>query len=350
MPLRNGCGAVVDAKLVAPEPHYHDQRQLRPRGRMARQRRPGMAAGDDKRPQAPVTLDADPAALLNNQISCATVMLAATVSGVVAPETIRVALWKGTVTPAAQVNLAQTYSNVVADPIRPLVCVHAGASSLDVYNVYTGAKTATVASLGAALGTMAISPNGDTLYMFDSANRVIVPLDLATLVTKAAWPLASSVNSQARLVTMHPNGVNIVMTNTNGAFPTSTGAPLGAKVTAGENYRQRRRPAPVHERNRGLFGGLLGDQRRLADGARHTVARPTRVTTAPKSATCPAATRIRTTSRAAAMGAFSAASRAGTAPPTCGYTGRTDHCSRASSWPATRAPCWRASWRYRASR
>jgi hypothetical protein len=181
-----------------------------------------------------LTLSANPAALPDDQVSYATVTLASSAAGVIAPETIRVALWKGTVTPQAQRTLAQAYTNVVTDPIRPFAYLHNGAASLDVYNVYTGAKIATIASLGAALGDMAISPNGDTMYVFDTTNRNIVLVDLASLARKGSWPLAASVDRFARMLAMHPNGVNIVVTSTNGSYLASSGAGLGGPRLGGE--------------------------------------------------------------------------------------------------------------------
>jgi hypothetical protein len=179
-------------------------------------------------------LSANPAALPDDQVSYATVTLASSAAGVIAPETIRVALWKGTVTPQAKLTVAQAYTNVVTDPIRPFAYLHNSAASIDVYNVYTGIKIATLASLGAALGDMAISPNGDTLYVFDTTNRNIVLVDLASLAKRGSWPLATSVDKSTRMLAMRPNGVNIVVTSTNGSYLASTGASLGGPRLGGE--------------------------------------------------------------------------------------------------------------------
>ncbi|MEO7579204.1 MAG: quinoprotein amine dehydrogenase, partial [Massilia sp.] len=181
-----------------------------------------------------LSLSANPASLPLNQISYATVTLSSTEDGVTAPETIQVALWKGSVTPTAQAKAALHYTTLVADPIRPLVYVHDSASSLDVYNIYTGAKVATIASLGASLAGMTVSPNGDTLYVFDTANRTIVLLDLATLSKTGSWAMPVMATASSRMVAMHPNGVNVVLTNGNGSFLAPTGALLGASFSTGE--------------------------------------------------------------------------------------------------------------------
>lgn len=181
-----------------------------------------------------LALSANAASLPNNQVSYATVTLASSADGVTVPETIRVALWKGTVTPTSAIRLPLTYTNVVADPVRPFAYVHSGATSIDAYNVYTGVKIGSIAGLGAALGDMAISPNGDSLYVFDTANRNIVVVDLATMTKKTTWALAASANSDARLLAMHPNGVNIVVTNGGSAYLAPSGKVVAGGPTGGE--------------------------------------------------------------------------------------------------------------------
>lgn len=190
-----------------------------------------------------LALSANAASLPSNQVSYATVTLASSADGVTVPETIRVALWKGTVTPTSAMRLPLTYTTVVADPVRPFAYVHSGATAIDAYNVYTGVKIGSIASLGAALGDMAISPNGDLLYVFDTANRNIVVVDLATMTKKTTWALAVSANSDARLLAMHPNGVNIVVTNSGNAYLAPSGkvvagGPVGGEIAASGDGRR----------------------------------------------------------------------------------------------------------------
>lgn len=170
---------------------------------------------------ANLTLQANPATLPIDTTSYATVTLTPTTSGVVASETVRVALWKGSAAPSAVTRLPIAYTNLVADPIRPLVYVHAGGTSLDVYNVYTAQKTGTV-TLGTALGDMAVSQDGAHLYAADTANRTMVVLDLATMAKSATWPLVSEHPTDVRLLSIRPNGVEVVLTSV-GAYRASDG-------------------------------------------------------------------------------------------------------------------------------
>jgi hypothetical protein len=91
----------------------------------------GWSAASDKRWLSVVregdtlTLRADPASLPLDATSYATVTLTPAVTGATAPEKIRVGLWKGSSTPSAISKLALQYNAMVADPVRPLVYVHA---------------------------------------------------------------------------------------------------------------------------------------------------------------------------------------------------------------------------------
>lgn len=170
---------------------------------------------------ANLTLQANPATLPTDTTSYATVTLTPTTSGVVASEKVRVALWKGSAAPPVVTRLSTNYTTVVADPIRPLVYVHAGGTSIDMYNVYTAQKTRTV-TLGGALGDMAVSQDGAHLYAADTANRTIVVLDLATMAKSATWPLVSEYPSDVRVISIRPNGVEVVLTSV-GAYRASDG-------------------------------------------------------------------------------------------------------------------------------
>lgn len=182
-----------------------------------------------------ITISADPAALPVDRISYATVTLEPA-DGVSAPEVIKVALWKGSSTPVNPVRVATKYTSMVVDPLRPLVYVNNGAV-LDIYNVYTGARVNSLGGVGAALGAMAVSPNGDYLYAFDTANRAISVINLATYVKVATWAMPGATGpatADSRMVVMRPNGVEVVMTNNHGAYLASTGAQISTLALGGE--------------------------------------------------------------------------------------------------------------------
>jgi len=194
------------------------------------------ASGQTVAGSGTLTLSADPAALPTDAISYATITMTPA-SGVTAPEKIRVALWKGSSTPDATTRSATSYNVIAADPLRPYVYLHSGGTGIDVFNVYTGAKVATIASVGASLGTMAVSPNGGALYVFDYANRAVDIVNLDTMSKSGSWtmPAASgAANLNSRMLVLRPDGVEVVVTNQHGQFLASNGALLSPQTLGGE--------------------------------------------------------------------------------------------------------------------
>jgi len=159
-----------------------------------------------------LTLQADPSTLPANTVSYATVTLAPGDTDVTAPEKIRVGLWKGNAAPAARLDLASTYDQVVADPIRPLVYAHVhGGPSIDVINVYTGQKTATIA-VGGVVGPATVAPDGQHLYALDFYTGAVTRIDLPSLAVSGSWsPGPTTVQPGTPLKAIRPNGVEVVV-------------------------------------------------------------------------------------------------------------------------------------------
>ncbi|XYJ11685.1 BACON domain-containing protein [Telluria sp. B2] len=174
-----------------------------------------------------LTLSANPASLPDNAISYATVKLMSDDTTISTAETLRVALWKGSTTPGSIKKLNKSYMHLKTDPIRPYLYANAGGTGIDVYNVYTAALVGTIGNLGGALGEMSVSQNGATLYAYDTANRNIVVIDLATMTKTATWPLASSIDHFSKLLAVRPNGVQLVIARDGMAYDAATGLAVG---------------------------------------------------------------------------------------------------------------------------
>lgn len=172
-------------------------------------------------------ITADPSQMLNDTLSTATITLTASDPDAVAPEVIRVALWKGAAAPAAPVTPALPYTTVAADPLRPYVYLHNGGAVIDVYNVYTGAKEASITGFAARLGDMAVSPNGDALYVVDLDSARLSVVNLATRAISRQLPLAAQGTRATRLKAIRPNGVEMVALSDGQLFLTSTFARAG---------------------------------------------------------------------------------------------------------------------------
>ncbi len=171
-----------------------------------------------------LTLTANPSGLPVDAISYATVTVTPG-STSVQPVTIKVALWNGSTTPSGIVKLTQTYTKVIADTIRPLAYTNNGGTSIDIYNVYTQQKVGTMSGLGAALGDMAVSANGDRLYVLDTASRTMVVVDLTMQTLFESWPVTYATTQRTHLVSVHPNGKEIVLVGDGTAY-TADGAVL----------------------------------------------------------------------------------------------------------------------------
>ncbi|GJJ01336.1 hypothetical protein RugamoR64_18740 [Duganella rhizosphaerae] len=176
-------------------------------------------------------LTADPTTLGANTLSIATVTLTPFDADASAPEPIRIALWKGTRTPQANVSTVLTYANVITDPIRPYAYVHNGGAYIDVYNLYSGQKTATIAGLGASLGDMATSANGDYLYLLNLSSHSLVTIDLNTQTVLSQ--VAVDADQATRLKVIRPNGVEMLVLSNGAAYLTASNARLSLPLSGG---------------------------------------------------------------------------------------------------------------------
>ena len=155
-----------------------------------------------------LVLTADPTGLTADTTYLAKVSLATTDTTVEQSDTVQVGLWVGSVTPGP-VSASGSFTEMVADPVRPFAYVHTGGSTLSVYNVHTG-DVATVSSVGTALGAMTVSSDGSTLFVVDRTNFNVVPVDLATRGVGAPWSLATTANSAPKLAYLRTAGLGLV--------------------------------------------------------------------------------------------------------------------------------------------
>lgn len=167
-------------------------------------------------------ITADPTPLLTETVSTATITVTPSDPDAVAPEPIRIALWKGSATPAAAVSAPLPYTTVVADPVRPYAYAHNGGAYIDVYNLYNGAKVASMTGFSAHLGDMAATVNGDYLFMVDIDNSRITAVNLSTRQISGQLPLAVAGTKATRLKVIRPNGVEVLLLSDGSAYLVST--------------------------------------------------------------------------------------------------------------------------------
>ncbi|NGZ82736.1 quinoprotein amine dehydrogenase [Duganella sp. SAP-35] len=178
-------------------------------------------------------LTADPTQMLDDTLQTGTITVTSSATDGAAIAPIRVSLWKGSAAPGAKVAVPLPYTTVVTDPARPYAYAHNGGAVIDVYNLYTGQKEASMTGFSAHLGDMAAGLNGDFLYMVDVDNARITTVDLRTRAISAQLPLATPGTRATRLKVVRPNGVEVLLMSDGQAFLTSSNSPLASLPLSG---------------------------------------------------------------------------------------------------------------------
>lgn len=169
-----------------------------------------------------LVLTANPAGLAPEQIHYATVTVSSNDPTISNAETVRVGFYVSAASPMSPLSVDTTGFNVVTDPVRPYVYVTGGiacssssggvSSNLEVYNVYTGALVTTIAGpADSYLSEMTISSDGQTLYVLDSSDGNIIPLDLTTRQFGSKWSLLNTMRGCAHLAYARPNGRGVII-------------------------------------------------------------------------------------------------------------------------------------------
>jgi len=139
-------------------------------------------------------LTANPDSLPMEAVSYANVTVSSTDERVTNTEIVRVGLYRTAASPASQVEVTtigtEKRTGIVADPVRPYVYLTHGTSTVDVYNIYTGALLHTIdVGAGSDLRSLAIDDEGGRLYAADHGVPAIRVFDIvaATPTLAATW-------------------------------------------------------------------------------------------------------------------------------------------------------------------
>lgn len=179
-----------------------------------------------------LTLTADPSGLATDTIHYATVAVTSCDADITSSETIRVGFYVSSTDPSAsQVNPVPKAYNVVSDPIRPYVYVSHSTPDyprvvsdvIDIYNIYNGVKVHSIPA-GSELWDMAVSSDGQMLYVIDFYHRAVIPVDLVTLTSGTQWPATDLHGNDAMLVYTRFNGMGVLSTSRCEVFDTRNGA------------------------------------------------------------------------------------------------------------------------------
>lgn len=176
-----------------------------------------------------LTITADPVGIKTDIVRRATVTLTSSAT-VGQTATINVALWIGSTDPAV-VTLSQSAVSIAANPVDPVAYVSAGASSINVYNVYTGQLITTFGPVAPTVGFMAVSSDGTTLFAVDTTNYEIVALDAKAGHVMTRYPLVGPISGDFSFAFAKPSGQATLFAPGQSAIDVGSGQAVSKPIT-----------------------------------------------------------------------------------------------------------------------
>jgi Viral BACON domain len=194
-----------------------------------------------------LVLTADPASLAQDKLYLATVSVGSPDTTIENSEKIRVGFWVGSSGLASTLKINSAFVEAKADPIRPYVYVHNGASDISVFHIYTGAEIAKISAVAPQLGGMQISSDGKTLYVINRTESNIIPIDLDTRSVAAGWPFAANPFQIVpfKMAYIRANGFGALIISDGYAYHAQTGARLFSQSNNWGDVLSVARNAPI---------------------------------------------------------------------------------------------------------
>ncbi|HSU38630.1 MAG TPA: hypothetical protein VLJ38_03650, partial [Polyangiaceae bacterium] len=121
-------------------------------------------------------------------------------------------------------------TSLATDPIRPYAYVAVG-SDVAVYNVYSGAHLTTFSNVAPNIGDMVVSSDGARLFVIDTTNFAVVPVDLEHGNLGVSWPLGDA--APASVAYTRRRGQGLVITGNGSFFDATTGERFAARFSGG---------------------------------------------------------------------------------------------------------------------
>ncbi|MFZ0551978.1 MAG: hypothetical protein WAM21_14350 [Steroidobacteraceae bacterium] len=177
-----------------------------------------------------ITLTASTSGLSTDTPYFATVTVTSPDTSVENQQTIRVGLY---VSSTAPTNLSQSVADsfVATSPVEPIAFVSDGGTDVTGYNVYTGAIDRTFTGVVAQAGPMAVSGDGQYLFVYDETNEQVTELDATNGSVLQHFP--SSGSSGSALAYVRPNGYPMLITPSSQAYDLATGNVYDNSVLGG---------------------------------------------------------------------------------------------------------------------
>jgi hypothetical protein len=169
-----------------------------------------------------IALTASPSGLSMDTTHFATVTVSSSDTSVENTQTIRVGLY---VSSTAPTTLSQSVAAgfVTASPVEPIAFVSDAGADVTAYNVYTGAVDRTFTGVAAQAGPMAMSGDGQDLFVYDETNEQVVELDATTgsVINRYASNLYGS--SGGALAYVRPEGYPMLVTPSSQVYDLGSG-------------------------------------------------------------------------------------------------------------------------------
>lgn len=168
-----------------------------------------------------ITLTAQPSGLSMDTTHFATVTVSSSDTSVENTQTIRVGLY---VSSTAPTTLSQSVAVgfVTTSPVEPIVFVSNAGADVTAYNVYTGAVDRTFTAVVAQAGPMAMSSDGQDLFVYDETNEQVVELD-ATAGSVIQRYASNLYSSGGALAYVRPEGYPMLITPSSQAYDLGSG-------------------------------------------------------------------------------------------------------------------------------
>ena len=175
-----------------------------------------------------LVLKADPAAVATDTLDIATVTIQSSDPLVTRAVTVKVGLWKGSSKLSSTLTKSDAnYSELANDPIRPYVYAHNRGSSIDVYHVHTGAKVGTIANAATSSGAMAISSDGQSMYVVDEGFKRISVVNLTSRTKIRTIAASNPTPVGATLKVVRTGGFDVLVLGDWTAYRASDGKFFG---------------------------------------------------------------------------------------------------------------------------
>ena len=140
-----------------------------------------------------LTMTASPTGLATDTLHMATVTITSSNPDIADSEILKVSFWVGATDPNAVDTVNLNFKEIITDPIRPYIYTNNNNSQIGVYNVHNTSLVSTISltTVGQA-GDMAITDNGEYLYVFDRTNYKVVEINLANYSEGRSWDTSTS--------------------------------------------------------------------------------------------------------------------------------------------------------------